>query len=145
MQVICFMFVPINAFSLLKQTNVMANAINWFEIPAKNFERAKSFYETVLGVSIEEMPHPAYRYGVIPADYENGQVGGGLVQGEGFEPSDKGALVYLNGGEDLAAPLSRVEMAGGQIVMPKTSIGQNGFMALFMDTEGNRIALHSMQ
>jgi predicted enzyme related to lactoylglutathione lyase len=123
----------------------MANAINWFEIPAKNFARAKSFYESVLGVRIEEMPHPAYKYGMIPADMEKGQVGGGLVQGEGFEPSGKGTIVYLNGGDDLAAPLARVEKAGGKIVMPKTSIGANGFMAQFIDTEGNRVALHSMK
>jgi len=122
----------------------MKNAINWFEIPVKNFARAKTFYETVLGVSIMEMPHPQYKYGMLPADMQNG-VGGGLVEGEGFEPSDKGSLVYLNGGDDLSLPLSRVEKAGGKIVLPKTSLGPNGFMAHFMDPEGNKIALHSMQ
>lgn len=123
----------------------MANAINWFEIPVNNFERAKSFYETVLDVEIQVMPHPVYKYGVIPADMQNGHVGGGLVEGEGFEPSSKGSLVYLNGGEDLAIPLAKVEKAGGRIVMSKTSIGGNGFMAYFMDTEGNKVALHSMK
>jgi len=123
----------------------MANALNWFEIPAKNFARAKSFYENVLDIRIAEMPHPAFRYGMFPADYEKGEVGGGLVEGEGFEPSEKGSVIYLNGGEDLAAPLSRVEKAGGKIVLPKTSIGANGFMAHIVDTEGNRIALHSMK
>jgi uncharacterized protein len=123
----------------------MANAINWFEIPAKNFDRAKSFYETVLGVAIQVMPHPSLKYGIIPADMEKGQVGGGLVEGEGFEPSASGSLVYLNGGDDLALPLSRVEKAGGKIVFPKTSIGGNGFMAHFIDSEGNKVALHSMK
>jgi uncharacterized protein len=122
----------------------MKNAINWFEIPAKDFARAKTFYETVLGVSITEMPHPEFKYGMLPADMQNG-VGGGIVQGNGFEPSNKGTLVYLNGGEDLSGPLSRVEKAGGKIILPKTSIGPNGFMAHFMDTEGNKIALHSMK
>lgn len=123
----------------------MANALNWFEIPAKNFKRAKSFYESVLNISIVEMPHPMLKYGMFPADYQNGEVGGGLVEGEGFEPSEKGSLIYLNGGEDLAVPLSRIEGAGGKIVLPKTSIGANGFMAHVIDTEGNRIALHSMK
>lgn len=123
----------------------MTNAINWFEIPAKDFTRAKKFYETVLGVEISEMPFPIGKYGIFPADMMNGGVGGGLAQGEGFEPSDKGTVVYLNGGEDLSLPLSKVEQAGGKIIMPKTSIGQNGFMAYFIDTEGNKVAFHSMK
>jgi uncharacterized protein len=122
----------------------MINSINWFEIPVKDFDRAKTFYEAVYGTSVQEMPHPEYRYGMLPCDMQQG-VGGGIVQGEGFEPSDKGALLYLNGGDDLSVPLSRVEAAGGKIVLPKTSIGPNGFMAHFIDTEGNKIALHSMQ
>lgn len=121
----------------------MKNAINWFEIPVNDFARAKKFYETLLGESITEMPHPTYKYEMLPADMEDG-VGGGIVQGEGFEPSDKGALVYLNAGDDLAGPLSRVEKAGGKIVLPKTAIPPNGFMAHFIDSEGNRVALHSM-
>ena len=76
---------------------------------------------------------------------KSGGVGGGLAQGEGFEPSDKGTIVYLNGGEDLSVSLRKVEQAGGKIIMPKTTIGGNGFMAHFIDTEGNRVALHSMK
>jgi uncharacterized protein len=123
----------------------MTNAINWFEIPVKDFNRAKSFYEAVLGTEIQEMPHPTLRYGMLPADMQNGGVGGGIVQGDGFEPSAKGSLIYLNGGEDLSEPLSKIEKAGGKILLPKTSIGGNGFMAHFIDTEGNKIALHSMK
>ncbi len=121
----------------------MTNALNWFEIPVSDFTRAKKFYETMLGAEIMEMDFPGGRYGMLPSDMQNG-VGGGLVQGEGFVPSDKGTLVYLNGGDDLSSPLSRVEQAGGKIIVPKTSIGQNGFMAQFIDTEGNKVALHSM-
>ena len=121
----------------------MKNSINWFEIPVKNFERAKKFYETLLGSPIQIMPHPAYKYGILPGDMENG-ITGGIVEGEGFEPSTKGALIYLNGGNDLSIPLSKVEKAGGKIVLPKTSIGGNGFMAHIIDTEENKIALHSM-
>ena len=123
----------------------MTNAINWFEIPSTDFTRAKKFYETILGAEIMEMPHPEMKYGMFPVDMQSGAVGGGLVQGEGFEPSSKGTIVYLNGGDDLTVSLSKVESAGGKILMPKTSIGQNGFMAHFLDTEGNRVALHSMK
>lgn len=123
----------------------MKHAINWFEIPAKNFERACAFYSTLMGGEVTVMPHPEYKYGMLPADMQNGAIGGGIVEGPGFEPSDKGALIYLNGGDDLNIPLARVEAAGGQILLPKTSLGPNGFMAQFMDTEGNKMALHSLQ
>jgi len=122
----------------------MKNAINWFEIPVLNFERAKTFYSALFGGEITVMPHPEYKYGMLPAEMENGGIGGGIVEGPGFEPSDKGALIYLNGGDDLNERLSKVESAGGKILLPKTSLGPNGFMAHFMDTEGNKIALHSM-
>ncbi len=121
----------------------MTNSINWFEIPAKNFERAKAFYSSLFGAEIQEMPHPTLKYGILPGDMQNG-VTGGIVEGDGFEPSMTGTLIYLNGGNDLSIPLSKVEKAGGKIVLPKTSIGANGFMAHFIDTEGNKVALHSM-
>lgn len=123
----------------------MTHAINWFEIPATDFTRAKKFYETLFGEEIMEVPFPDGKYGMLPSDMQNGGIGGGIVQGEGFVPSDKGTIVYLNGGDDLNTPLSKVEAAGGKIIMPKTSIGENGFMAHFIDTEGNRVALHSLQ
>jgi len=122
----------------------MKNAINWFEIPVKDFGRAKKFYETLFGSPVTEMPHPVLKYGMLPADMENG-VGGGIVQGDSYEPTDNGVLIYLNGGDDLSAPLSRVEKAGGKIILSKTPIGPNGFMAHFLDTEGNKLALHSMK
>lgn len=122
----------------------MANAINWFEIPAKNFDRAKMFYESVLGITMV-LPFEGVKYAMFPADMKNGEIGGGLVEEQGYEPSEKGAMIYLNGGEDLAVPLARVEAAGGKVLMPKKSIGENGFMAIFTDSEGNRLAFHSMK
>jgi uncharacterized protein len=123
----------------------MANVINWFEIPAKNFDRACEFYSNVLSGEIHKMDTPTgTKMGFLPGTVPD-VVGGAVVQGEGYEPSNKGSVVYLNGGPDLSVPLSRVEKAGGKIMMPKTSIGENGFMAHFVDTEGNRVALHSMK
>jgi uncharacterized protein len=138
-------FKTINSPTVLNDKNnkKMKNAINWFEIPVTDFERAKMFYETILDMKIGEMPFPSGRYGIIVYDQEG--VGGGLVLGEGYEPADKGTLVYLNSGEDLSVALSKVESAGGKIFLPKTSIGGNGFMAHFIDTEGNKVALHSMK
>ncbi len=123
----------------------MKNAINWFEIPVKNFDKAQKFYETILGTKTQVMEMPGMKSAFFPADLQGGGIGGCIIQGEGYEPSSKGTVVYLNGGEDLSIPLSRVEKAGGKILMPKTAIGANGFMAHFTDTEGNRVAFHSMK
>jgi len=121
------------------------NTINWFEIPVLDFERARTFYSALIGAEITShpMPDPNMLYGVFP--YEAGKgVGGAIVKMEGFKPTADGVVIYINGGEDLSGPLSRVEAAGGKVLMPKTSIGENGFMAHFLDTEGNKLALHSM-
>ena len=125
----------------------MANVINWFEIPAKNFDRACSFYGSILDGEVQVMPAGAMpvQMGFLPGyDPESGTVGGAVVAGDGYEPATNGSIVYLNGGDDLSTPLGRVEEAGGQVVMPKTAIGENGFVAQFIDTEGNRVAFHSL-
>lgn len=123
----------------------MKNSINWFEIPVTDFLRAKTFYTAITGSEIHEMPHPEFKYGMLPFDMQAGGVGGAIVQGKGYVPSMTCSLVFLNGGEDLDIALNKVEKAGGKILLPKTSIGPNGFMAQFTDTEGNRIALHSLK
>ncbi|MGB0884037.1 MAG: VOC family protein [Flavobacteriales bacterium] len=119
------------------------HAVSWFELPVKDLDRAKAFYEAMFecAMPIFEMGDAVSAF--FPADLENGGVGGCILKQEGFEPSAKGTLVYLNGGDDLDVPLSRVEKAGGSVLLPKTSIGPHGFMAHFMDTEGNKVALHS--
>jgi uncharacterized protein len=123
----------------------MKNAINWFEIPVKNFEKAKKFYETIFGADMQVMEAMGMKSAFFPAELETGGIGGCIIQGEGYEPSPKGSLVYLNGGDDLGVPLSKVEAASGKILLSKTGIGLNGFMAHFTDTEGNKIGFHSMK
>jgi predicted enzyme related to lactoylglutathione lyase len=120
------------------------HAINWFEIPVTDFARAKAFYEAVLGRPIQTMEMGPMTMGFLGA--EQGAVGGAIVQGEGGTPSQQGTMVYLNGGDDLAPMLARVERAGGSVVIPKTEIGNDfGFFAHFLDTEGNKVGLHSMR
>lgn len=122
----------------------MAHALNWFEIPVTDFSRAKRFYESVLGVTIEPMVMGPVTMGMLSSDPT--AVGGAIVQGDGGAPSKTGTIVYLNGGDDLAPMLSRVEQAGGSVVVPKTEIGNDfGFFAHFLDTEGNKVGLHSMK
>lgn len=120
----------------------MADAVNWFEIPASDLDRAVSFYSAILGTKLEaQEAMPGFHMAMFP--YEEG-VGGAIIKGEGYVPSAVGALVYLNGGEDLSTVLDRVEGAGGKVLAPKTDIGENGFIAYFHDTEGNKVGLHSM-
>jgi len=108
-----------------------------------DFARAKAFYETVLGRPIEPMVMGSTTMGFLSTDPN--AVGGAIVSGEGASPSRQGTTVYLNGGDDLAPMLARVERAGGSIAVPKTEIGNDfGFFAHFIDTEGNRVGLHSM-
>lgn len=123
----------------------MKNAINWFEIPVKDFDNAKLFYETILGAKMHLMEAMGMRSAFFDADLQGGGIGGCIMQGQGYVPAAQGSLVYLNGGDDLSVPLSKVEAAGGKILLPKTAIGPNGFMAHFTDPEGNKVGLHSMK
>jgi predicted enzyme related to lactoylglutathione lyase len=119
------------------------NALNWFEIPAVDFDRAVQFYSTILDAKMELVPGmEGIEMAFLPSS--EGGVGGAVTKGEGHEPSQIGTLVYLNGGDDLSTVLDRVEAAGGEVALPKTSIGENGFFGLFIDTEGNKVGLHSM-
>ena len=122
---------------------MVTNAINWFEIPALDIVRAKNFYERIFEIKMEEMEMPGMKYATFPFDPISGKVSGGLAQSEMHIPAMTGSIIYLNGNPDLQAVLDRLEGAGGKITMPKTSIGQNGFMAFFIDTEGNSMAVHS--
>ena len=119
----------------------MANSINWFEIPVTDFDRAKKFY----GDLFENELHQEVMGGATMGFFGGGEgVHGAIVKGEGCVPSDSGTLVYLNGGEDLSGMLARAEAGGGKIVVPKTEITPEiGFFAIFIDTEGNKVAIHS--
>jgi len=120
----------------------MANAINWFEIPVSDMNRAKQFYGAIFGTELIDLDmDPAIKMAMFPA--ENG-IGGALLHGEGYEPSYSGSLVYLNGGADLKLIQERVEAAGGKVLQEKMSIGDNGYVGFFEDTEGNRVGLHSV-
>ncbi|WP_159476666.1 VOC family protein [Dyadobacter sp. 3J3] len=123
----------------------MVNTLNWFEIPATDFARAKAFYATVLDAQIHDDPNPNMQYAYLPSDPQKGGFGGAIASGENFVPAMTGTTVYLDGGNDLSVPLGRVESAGGTVILPKTAIGDNrGFIALFIDTEGNKVGFHSI-
>jgi uncharacterized protein len=121
------------------------NAISWFEIPAANLQRAQAFYEAIFGFSMIPLDLPNIKMRMFPLEDQMG-VGGSLCDSGGFhKPSaTEGPLVYLNANPDLQLVLDKIEKAGGKIIVPKTEISpEYGYMAAFIDSEGNRIGLHS--
>lgn len=129
--------------TLTKTTGSMKNLISIVEIPATDFSRAVKFYETILGVSIEEVDMGGTQMGVIPGD-ENA-VNVCIVKGSDYKPTTDGTVVYLNAGDDLQLTLNKIEPNGGKIIVPKTAISpEMGFFAMFTDTEGSKIGLHSI-
>ena len=120
----------------------MANVINWFEIPVNDMDRASKFYASVLDGELNRMDIMGTLMAFLPMEGEG--VGGALCRSEMYKPTPDGAVIYLNGGEDLSTPLSRVESAGGKVVLPKTKISDEiGYFAFFVDTEGNKVGFHS--
>ncbi len=121
----------------------MQNIINWFEIPATDLQRATAFYSKILDIELSEGGFGEEEMTFFPSNMQN--VSGAIVKGPHRKPSADGILAYLNGGSDLSVPLSKVEKAGGKVELPKTLImPEAGYFAVFIDTEGNKLALHSM-
>ncbi len=122
----------------------MSNPVVWFEIAATDLERAKKFYSEVFQLEMQyvDMPDsPMYMMG-SGAEGVPG-AGGALVKSADNVPSTSGTMVYFYC-DDVAVEASRVEAAGGTLIVPKTSLGEFGFMAMFIDTEGNKVGMHSM-
>jgi len=122
------------------------NAISWFEIPATDLDRAQKFYEAIFGIKMIVMDFPSMKMRMFPMEDMMG-VGGAVVDSGGFhKPSaTDGPLIYLNANPDVQLVLDKIEAAGGTVMVPKTEISpEYGHMAVFIDTEGNRIALHSV-
>lgn len=119
----------------------MKSWTTWFEIPATDIRRAKKFYDAIFGMDIEVMDLGGLQMGIFP----HSGVGAALCQHESYKPSEThGTLIYLDANPDLEETLGRVEAAGGKILRPKTQISpEYGYMAIFVDSEGNRMALHS--
>ena len=115
---------------------------HWFEIPVTDFDRAKKFYETIFLTELFVNDFGSFKMGIFP----HKDVGCAICFGEWYKPSSDGTLVYLDANPDLKETLNRIESAGGKIIQEKKQISEeHGFMALFIDSEGNRMALHSME
>lgn len=120
----------------------MHTKLDWFEIPASNLDRAVGFYEAIFATTMKrEDMGPSSMAIFMDAQ---GAGFGAIAQGPGFEPSHQGSLLYLNAGADIDVVLARVTEAGGSIHMDKLVLPDNiGTIATIIDSEGNRIGLHS--
>lgn len=120
----------------------MRNTINWFELPVTDFDRAKKFYEAIFESKMDDQMMGPFRMGFFPGDEQG--VSGAIVHGDGYTPSDKGAMVYLNADGIIDDVIIRIGKAGGTVVVPRTPITPEiGDFAIFLDTEGNKVALHT--
>jgi len=119
----------------------MANQIVWCDIPVVNLERAIKFYSAVLGAEVKKQEFPGMAIGILP--HNDGQVGGSLIASDTEKPSDKGVMVYLNVSGRLDNAIASVAANGGKVLQAKHPIGPFGFRAIILDSEGNRVALHS--
>jgi predicted enzyme related to lactoylglutathione lyase len=120
------------------------NALNWFEIPVTDMERAKHFYQVAFGIHMDEENMMNIQMAYFPFQPGSGKASGALAKSDFHIPAENGAIIYLNGNPDLSEVLERIESEGGKIVMPKTHISDEiGYMAFFIDTEGNRLGIHS--
>jgi uncharacterized protein len=120
----------------------MSSVINWFDIPALDFERAVRFYETVLSCRLHQENMLGARLAMFPA--KPGEATGAIMAREGLTPGPGGTTIYLKAGNDLSTALARVEAAGGKVVFPKTFIKEGfGYFAIMIDSEGNSVGLHS--
>ncbi len=121
----------------------MITAIQNFQIPVLDFDRALKFYSELLGYELQVMETPDFKLGIFRFDQSRG-TGGCIIQSSGLEPSKKGTIVYLHTGKNLQPFIDRVDNAGGQVFVNKTELGPGmGFYGIFDDTEGNRVGLYS--
>jgi len=121
-----------------------SNPVGWFEIYVKDLDRARKFYESVLGVKMKPLDSPGRQMLQFESDMNRYGAGGALIKMDGFEPAVGGTLVYFMS-DDCAVEAARVNSAGGSIKREKESIGEYGFIVLAMDSEGNMFGLHSMK
>lgn len=130
----------------MEKLGANTNSINWFEIPVTDTSRAKKFYEALFNIEMNTMEMMGFEMAFFPgSDNMEGKVSGALVKGEMHKPSPDGIIIYLNANPDIQKIIDKIEPAGGKIIMPRTLINEQvGYMCFFIDTEGNRMALHAV-
>lgn len=131
----------------LKKIDEQTNILTWFEIPVTDLDRAQKFYETILDIKMVRRIDGENEGVFFPFDPNviqatSGRVTGVLSKSERNKPSDNGTVVYINASPNIQTVLDKVEKAGGKVISPKIQIPP-GFIALIIDSEGNKVGLHA--
>jgi predicted enzyme related to lactoylglutathione lyase len=121
------------------------NSLNWFEIPAVEIARSQKFYETIFDIKMETMEMGESVMAFFPWTPSSGKATGAVVQSTQHKPSMEGSIIYLNANPNMDNVMTRIEVAGGKVLMPKMNIGEHGNIAFILDTEGNKIGIHSVE
>ncbi|PHI20917.1 lactoylglutathione lyase [Lewinellaceae bacterium SD302] len=119
-----------------------SNPVSWFDLYVADLDRGKKFYETVFAIQLTDFPAEWGKQSAFPSDRAGGNISGALVENKELASGASGTVVYF-ASEDCTTELDQVEQAGGKVIRPKMNIGEFGFVAMIMDTEGNTIGLHS--
>lgn len=132
---------------MLQKMNAETNALNWFEIPVTDIDRAKIFYETILDIEMKTQKSGEEQMAFFPRIPDtlmamSGIASGALVKSDRLKPSMNGTLIYLNATPTLQIVIDKIEPAGGKILLPRTKIPA-GYISIFSDTEGNKVAIHA--
>lgn len=132
----------------MEKISANTNSLNWFEIPVTDTARAKKFYETILDIEMMTQEMNGVEMSFFPFDpsMQSGNVSGALTyhKGGNIKPGADGPVIYLNANPSIQTVIAKIEDAGGKVILPRTLINEQiGYMAFFMDTEGNRMALHA--
>lgn len=118
------------------------NPVGWFDLYVANLNRAKAFYETVFNITLTDAPSEWGRQSFFPFNPKSPNISGALVEKTDFKPGQNNTVIYFET-EDILMVEQRIVNAGGKIVQPKMSIGEFGYISIFIDIEGNTLGLHS--
>lgn len=123
-----------------------SNNLNWFEIPVTDLDRARHFYQVIFSIHMEVMEMGDLRMAGFPGESDSGKALGAIAKSPNHHPSAEGVVIYLNANPAMDTVLEKIEDEGGRILMGKTLITPEiGYMAFFLDTEGNKLGLHSIE
>jgi hypothetical protein len=119
------------------------NPVGWFEIPSPDLAKNQQFFQQAFGFEFEILEMAPYTMAMFAADHSKPGSAGALVQGPDVEPATVGVTIYF-GCSEVSAQLEKIAAAGGTVLMEKMSIGEHGFIGMFLDVAGNKLGLHSM-